>query len=184
MSLEDSQNSLIYQTIISPESDKSYDFADRIWIHKNGTIASVIDGVSGCKSPSLAADFCKNYLQNISLKELTENISEHLQKLHLLLKSEELQAVIGIIFYNDKKIRCLYVGNPRLYQFNDESVESLLGEPEIHPLQVLGMSGDVTPLEIELNISDESTYILSTDGLKHDSVQKNRELFTCFTPRI
>jgi len=146
---------------------------DRTWIHPSGRMSAIIDGVTGCRDAHTAAERCLNFLKDMDENLLsTLPLQEILEKMHsdLLGVDSGLMCVAALIRYENDLVNVAWVGNPRLYSVNEETIESLLGPPQIQPLKVLGMPEGFCIEQQEIQMDSRSTYILCSDGLDHEKL--------------
>jgi serine/threonine-protein kinase len=77
-----------------------------------------------------------------------------------------------MVYYHGEQALCLWVSNPRFYEFQGKKVESLLGAPAVQPLPTLGMEGKIKPQRKQVTIKPDNTYLLCTDGLDHQAIYR------------
>lgn len=154
---------------------------DRVWIHPSGQLAALVDGVSGCENPALAAETCIDFLASQDAASLRQRPEELIQALSRFLARKQYQAVLALVVMNDAEATCYWVGNPSLTLFTGEASLDLLGDAQAQPLQVLGQSAGVHVKSLAFPVGIDQRCVLASDGLSsemlkasHDRVVKAR----------
>ncbi len=146
------------------EQSGSADSGDRVWIHPDGVIAALVDGVSGCSDPGQAARLCAGFLESQDDNALGEPEAV-LQNLHRFLATQEQQAVIALVRVDGDQGHCYWVGNPSLTQFTGHSQACLTGEAQSQPTQVLGQPGQIAVQSTRFQLGLDRRLLLASDGL-------------------
>lgn len=162
---------VIFKAILPVQ--RSRQFGDIVWISTNGLRAVLIDLVSGSytfETVEKITELLRKYDTRIQATDL-------LTELHGFLQGQDSQAVAAVVDWRQESFCCHWVGNPRLYRLSAEGIESLLGQPEVHPMVALGMQGEVVPKSANFDSCSNSVYWLASDGLDVRVLENHRKAF-------
>lgn len=162
---------VIFKAVLPAQRSRT--FGDIVWIATNGLRAVLIDLVSSSYSP----DTVEKITEFLNQCDTRIKADELLRKLHVFLQSHGSQAVAAVVDWQQETFCCHWVGNPRLYKLTAENIESLLGQPEIHPMTTLGMQNEPEPKSASFNYCSNSVYWLTSDGLDVQALENSRQAF-------
>lgn len=153
-------------------STRALDFGDLPWLSPDGNRAVLIDLVSGSFDPAVVPSQLLELLNNSACELSAQSL---LLELHKLLQRIGGQAVAAVVDWKSEVFECVWVGNPRLYAISRKNIISLLGRPQIHPMNTLGMSGNVSINHKHLRYFAESVYWLTSDGIEPAEINKHHQ---------
>jgi len=104
----------------------------------------LFDPVSNQKNPIFASDECIAICEKCHDQNFP-NAENLIAQMHEKLSMKRMQAVGAIIDWHGDSFEITSVGNARLYGITERRVTYPLEQPQIMPMQLLGMEGEVTP---------------------------------------
>ncbi len=165
------ENQHVFFKAILPNKG-STDAHDRIWIHPSGKRAVLFDPVSKQQNPISASNECIAICEKVHNRTFPD-IERLIAHLHEGLSEKNMQAVGAIVDWHGDRFVIASVGNARLYGISDGRVTCPLGEPQIMPMQVLGIKGIVTPKIKSIRLDHATSFILTSDGIDVEGIKRN-----------
>lgn len=144
------------------------DAADRVFIRHDQSFAAVIDGVSGCSYPKLAADMCVEVLESLGSETRDIPLKAILDRMHERLRSfstARLMAVAALVRAVGDGYEVAMVGNLALVDASNPKRARLAVEATTQPLSALGQDGAPRIVTCTLPMPKDGFHVLATDGL-------------------
>lgn len=144
------------------------DAADRVFIRHDQAFAAVIDGVSGCSYPKLAADMCVEALESFGSEIGQAPLKVILNHMHERLRgfsTARLMAVAALVRADGERYEVAIVGNLGLVDASNPKRARLVAEATTQPLSALGQDGAPQIVAYSLPMPKDGFHVLATDGL-------------------
>lgn len=161
---------VIFKAVLPPQL--AQEFGDIVWVSSTGRRAVLIDLVSGSFTYPDTVEKITDLLQHFDARL---QAGELLHELHTFLQRKGSQAVAAVVDWQDETFSCTWIGNPRLYKLSKDTIESVLGPPEIHPMTTLGMQGELNLKSASFTYQNDNVYWLASDGLALSALEQHHQ---------